>query len=154
MTSTRFRRPVSTVRTRWLTSLSASHIPANRIPWMDTLSTTTKVGLDNNIVDYPVVVDIPASARIFYFHCLLTGGIMHQYQLKVVPTRYISQGQTLESHQFAITYIQKDIMAGASGIPGLFFQYEFSPLMVQYEERQRCHHTDFTCQCHSFPSII
>lgn len=65
------------------------------------------------------------------------GGIMHQYQLKVVPTRYISQGQTLESHQFAITYIQKDIMAGASGIPGLFFQYEFSPLMVQYEERQR-----------------
>jgi hypothetical protein len=63
---------------------------------------------------------------------------MHQYQLKVVPTRYLRQGEkTLESHQFAINRLQKDPLAGASGIPGLFFQYEFSPLMVQYEERQR-----------------
>lgn len=66
------------------------------------------------------------------------GGIMHQYQLKVVPTRYIRNNETpVESHQFAITRLDKDILAGASGIPGLFFQYEFSPLMVQYEERQR-----------------
>jgi len=33
--------------------------------------------------------------------------------------------------------LQKDIMNGAGGIPGIFVQYEFSPLMVQYEERQR-----------------
>uniref|UniRef100_A0A183C818 Endoplasmic reticulum-Golgi intermediate compartment protein 3 n=1 Tax=Globodera pallida TaxID=36090 RepID=A0A183C818_GLOPA len=69
------------------------------------------------------------------------GGIMHQYQLKIVPTRYIygvtRKGETLISHQFAITRVERDIMAGASGIPGLFVQYEFSPLMVQYEERKR-----------------
>lgn len=66
---------------------------------------------------------------------------MHQYQLRVVPTRYMREGQPVadivESHQFAITRLQKDIPSGASGIPGLFFQYEFSPLMVQYEERRR-----------------
>lgn len=66
---------------------------------------------------------------------------MHQYQLKIVPTRYIygvsREDEALESHQFAITRVEKDIMAGASGIPGLFLQYEFSPLMVQYEERKR-----------------
>ncbi|KAL3121387.1 hypothetical protein niasHT_004971 [Heterodera trifolii] len=70
------------------------------------------------------------------------GGIMHQYQLKIVPTRYIygvtrKEEETLVSHQFAITRVERDIMAGASGIPGLFVQYEFSPLMVQYEERKR-----------------
>nr|CAD2128448.1 unnamed protein product [Meloidogyne enterolobii] len=65
------------------------------------------------------------------------GGIMQQYQLKIVPTRYISDGKTIESHQFSITMLQKDIMNGAGGIPGIFVQYEFSPLMVQYEERQR-----------------
>jgi endoplasmic reticulum-Golgi intermediate compartment protein 3 len=62
---------------------------------------------------------------------------MHQYQLKIVPTRYISHGETLESHQFSTTMLQKDVVGGAGGIPGIFVQYEFSPLMVQYEERQR-----------------
>ncbi|KAF7627240.1 hypothetical protein Mgra_00009474 [Meloidogyne graminicola] len=65
------------------------------------------------------------------------GGIMHQYQLKIVPTRYVRNGETIESHQFSITMLQKDIMGGAGGIPGIFIQYEFSPLMVQYEERHR-----------------
>lgn len=62
---------------------------------------------------------------------------MHQYQLKIVPTRYVRNGETIESHQFSITMLQKDIMGGAGGIPGIFIQYEFSPLMVQYEERHR-----------------
>lgn len=54
---------------------------------------------------------------------------MHQYQLKIVPTRYIygitRNGETVESHQFSITRVEKDIMAGASGIPGMFVQVYF-----------------------------
>ncbi|KAI1707887.1 endoplasmic reticulum vesicle transporter domain-containing protein [Ditylenchus destructor] len=69
------------------------------------------------------------------------GGIMHQYYLKVVPTTYVydvtGNGKEELSHQFSITRTEKDIMAGASGIPGIFVQYEFSPLMVRYEERKR-----------------
>uniref|UniRef100_A0A915EDD6 Endoplasmic reticulum-Golgi intermediate compartment protein 3 n=1 Tax=Ditylenchus dipsaci TaxID=166011 RepID=A0A915EDD6_9BILA len=69
------------------------------------------------------------------------GGLMHQYYLKVVPTTYVygvtDKGREELSHQFSITRTEKDIVGGASGIPGVFIQYEFSPLMVRYEERQR-----------------
>jgi hypothetical protein len=86
---------------------------------------------------------------------------MHQYYLKVVPTTYVygltKNGREEVSHQFSVTRTEKDIVAGASGIPGIFFQvthisclmqftcsiltarkfqYEFSPLMVRYEERK------------------
>ena len=47
---------------------------------------------------------------------------MHQYYLKVVPTTYVfANGSGKEdevSHQFSITRSEKDILAGASGIPG------------------------------------
>lgn len=66
---------------------------------------------------------------------------MHQYYLKVVPTMYVytvSDNSREEfSHQFSITRNQKDIMSGAAGLPGFFVQYEFSPLMVKYEERRK-----------------
>lgn len=66
---------------------------------------------------------------------------MHQYYLKVVPTTYVytvtGDGKQEMSHQFSITRTEKDITAGASGIPGIFVQYEFSPLMVKYEEKKR-----------------
>ena len=79
------------------------------------------------------------------------GGIMHQYILKVVPTTYVfaslpkssnnSTGENINeqiSHQFAITRTQKDVLGGhPGGIPGVFVQYEFSPLMVRYEEKQK-----------------
>lgn len=68
--------------------------------------------------------------------------IMFQYNLKIVTTSYLyrvshpDEGSKI-SYQFAVTKLIKDISSGASGIPGVFFQYEFSPLMVQYEEKQR-----------------
>lgn len=76
---------------------------------------------------------------------------MHQYILKVVPTTYVfvnapkqasnSTDENLNeklSHQFAITRMQKDVLGGhPGGIPGLFVQYEFSPLMVRYEEKKK-----------------
>lgn len=66
---------------------------------------------------------------------------MHQYYLKVVPTTYVysitDAGREESSHQFSITRREKDIAAGAGGIPGLFIIYEFSPLMVRYQEKQK-----------------
>ncbi|CAB3410166.1 unnamed protein product [Caenorhabditis bovis] len=63
------------------------------------------------------------------------GGIMYQYYVKVVPTRYdYYDGKVDESHQFSITTHKKDISQGQAGLPGFFLQYEFSPLMVHYQE--------------------
>ncbi|VDL64285.1 unnamed protein product [Nippostrongylus brasiliensis] len=67
-----------------------------------------------------------------------SGPIMHNYYVKVVPTSYVSMnGQVEDSHQFSVTTHQKDISKGISGIPGFVVQYEFSPLMVRYEERRQ-----------------
>lgn len=63
------------------------------------------------------------------------GGIMYQYYVKVVPTRYdYLDGRVDQSHQFSVTTHKKDLGFRQSGLPGFFLQYEFSPLMVQYEE--------------------
>lgn len=68
----------------------------------------------------------------------LRGAIMHNYYVKVVPTSYVSMdGRVEESHQFSVTTHRKDIAKGVSGIPGFVVQYEFSPLMVRYEERRQ-----------------
>eukprot|EP00080_Pristionchus_pacificus_P004390 PDM64410.1 erv-46 [Pristionchus pacificus] len=65
------------------------------------------------------------------------GGVMYQYYVKVVPTSYHSiDSHTTHSHQFSVTTHRKVVGGGVSGLPGLFVQYEFSPLMVLYEERQ------------------
>ncbi|KAK6740623.1 hypothetical protein RB195_008841 [Necator americanus] len=65
-------------------------------------------------------------------------GIMHNYYVKVVPTSYVHMdGRVENSHQFSVTTHQKDITKGMSGIPGFIVQYEFSPLMVRYEERRQ-----------------
>lgn len=67
------------------------------------------------------------------------GGIMFQYYLKVVPTLYVHLNRTdpIFSHQFSVTTNQKDVTVAASGLPGFFVHYEFSPLMIKYEERQQ-----------------
>lgn len=66
---------------------------------------------------------------------------MHQYYLKVVPTTYVytitNAGREETSYQFSITRREKDISGGAMGIPGLFIIYEFSPLMVLYQEKKK-----------------
>uniref|UniRef100_A0A9J2PJN9 Endoplasmic reticulum-Golgi intermediate compartment protein 3 n=1 Tax=Ascaris lumbricoides TaxID=6252 RepID=A0A9J2PJN9_ASCLU len=68
-----------------------------------------------------------------------SSGIMFQYYMKVVPTMYefLDSSNNIFSHQFSVTTHQKDIGMGASGLPGFFVQYEFSPLMVKYEERRQ-----------------
>jgi len=65
---------------------------------------------------------------------------MHSYYTKVVPTQYVfgvtNPGVEEFSYQYSVSYNQKDLLAGASGLPGFFVQYSFSPLMVKFEERR------------------
>lgn len=65
---------------------------------------------------------------------------MFQYYIKIVPTSYIQKdGTVLLSNQFSVTKHQKvvSIIGGESGMPGVFFQYELSPLMVKFTEKQK-----------------
>lgn len=68
------------------------------------------------------------------------GATMFQYHIKIVPTSYMRKdGSVIHSNQYSVTKHQKavSILSGESGMPGLFFQYELSPLMVKYTERER-----------------
>lgn len=64
---------------------------------------------------------------------------MFQYHIKIVPTLLEKEnGETLVTNQFSVTKHQKSIsLAGESGMPGVFFNYELSPLMVKYTERKK-----------------
>ncbi|VDK59860.1 unnamed protein product [Cylicostephanus goldi] len=65
--------------------------------------------------------------------------IMHNYYLNVVPTRYAyMDGRIENSHQFSVTSYKRDIaIEGAIGVPGFVVQYDFSPLMIQREEKRQ-----------------
>lgn len=65
---------------------------------------------------------------------------MFQYHIKIVPTAYVKRDNTIiHTNQFSVTKHKKviSIMSGESGMPGAFFQYELSPLMVKYTEKER-----------------
>ncbi|XP_026757403.2 endoplasmic reticulum-Golgi intermediate compartment protein 3 isoform X1 [Galleria mellonella] len=68
------------------------------------------------------------------------GAVMFQYYLKIVPTMYIKLDKTvLYTNQFSVTRHQKSVSSNhaESGMPGAFFSYELSPLMVKYTEKER-----------------
>ncbi|XP_065164178.1 endoplasmic reticulum-Golgi intermediate compartment protein 3 [Atheta coriaria] len=68
------------------------------------------------------------------------GATMFQYYIKIVPTAYVNKNNSImHSNQFSVTKHKKvvSVMSGESGMPGAFFQYELSPLMVKYTERER-----------------
>lgn len=66
--------------------------------------------------------------------------MMFQYFVKIVPTTYTSlDGETLYTNQFSVTKHSKSVSSGLGegGLPGVFFIYELSPMMVKYTEKQR-----------------
>ncbi|EFA04394.1 endoplasmic reticulum-Golgi intermediate compartment protein 3 [Tribolium castaneum] len=68
------------------------------------------------------------------------GASMFQYHIKIVPTAYVKlDGQFISANQFSVTKHRRviSLMSGESGMPGIFFQYELSPLMVKYTEQSR-----------------
>lgn len=73
-------------------------------------------------------------------HFVVSGAMMFQYHIKIVPTAYMRHnGTMLFTNQFSVTRHQKtvSIINGESGMPGAFFSYELSPLMVKYTEKKR-----------------
>lgn len=65
---------------------------------------------------------------------------MFQYHIKIVPTSYVNlDGSVIHSNQFSVTRHKKvvSLLSGESGMPGAFFQYELSPLMVKYTQKQQ-----------------
>lgn len=71
---------------------------------------------------------------------LVPAAIMFQYYIKIVPTLLEKEnGETVFTNQFSVTKYQKAVSpaTGESGMPGVFFNYELSPLMVKYTERKK-----------------
>lgn len=69
------------------------------------------------------------------------GAIMFQYFIKIVPTMFVPEsGATLHTNQFSVTTHQKSASgsnAESGGMPGVFFSYELSPLMVKFTEKSK-----------------
>jgi endoplasmic reticulum-Golgi intermediate compartment protein 3 len=65
--------------------------------------------------------------------------IMYQYYIKIVPTMYVPNdgSHVLHTNQFSVTTHQKSAQSitGESAMPGVFFSYELSPLMVKITEK-------------------
>ncbi|XP_075159649.1 endoplasmic reticulum-Golgi intermediate compartment protein 3 [Haematobia irritans] len=63
---------------------------------------------------------------------------MYNYYLKIIPTVYVrADSPPINTNQFSVTRYRKDLTNKERGMPGIFFSYELSPLMVKYEEQQR-----------------
>jgi len=89
---------------------------------------------------------------------------MFHYFLKIVSTQFRTlDGQTVNSHQYSVTHFERDLTTGqagntneglqihhgAAGMPGVFFSYEISPILVAHRETRQsfAHFFDFN-MCH------
>ncbi|KAK4046029.1 ER-derived vesicles protein erv46 [Microbotryomycetes sp. JL201] len=87
---------------------------------------------------------------------------MFQMFLKVVSTKFsFLDGRELNTHQYSVTQYERDLTTnkpgkdaqghqtthGYAGVPGLFFNYEISPLMVIHKETRQsfAHFLTSTC---------
>ncbi|EJT98731.1 ER to Golgi transport-related protein [Dacryopinax primogenitus] len=88
---------------------------------------------------------------------------MFQYFLKVVSTKYeMLRGTVVNSHQYSVTSYERDLSQGdkaqrdehgtmtshgVSGIPGAFFNFEISPMVVVHQETRQsfAHFLTSTC---------
>ncbi|KAJ8683549.1 hypothetical protein QAD02_019341 [Eretmocerus hayati] len=68
------------------------------------------------------------------------GSMMFHHYIKIVPTTYMKlDGSILQTNQFSVTKHSRSVslFSGDSGMPGIFFSYEMSPLMVKYTQTVR-----------------
>ncbi|KAK2704158.1 hypothetical protein QYM36_017523 [Artemia franciscana] len=68
-----------------------------------------------------------------------TGGMMFTYYVKAVPTVFEAlNGTVIKSNQYSATLHTKVVSSlGEGGLPGVFFSYELSPIMVKIFEYRR-----------------
>jgi len=88
---------------------------------------------------------------------------MYQYFLKVVGVQYsFLGGEIAKSHQFSVTTYERDLSQGPGagknaqglmtshgvpGVPGLFINYDVSPMMVVHHERRQSFAHFLTSMC-------
>jgi hypothetical protein len=70
------------------------------------------------------------------------GAYVFHYYIKLVPTLYTaSDGSIVYTHQYSVTEKEKNLMSSEgkieSGLPGVFFVYQFTPFMVQKIEKSQ-----------------
>ncbi|EGN98335.1 hypothetical protein SERLA73DRAFT_109778 [Serpula lacrymans var. lacrymans S7.3] len=88
---------------------------------------------------------------------------MFQYFLKVVSTQFRTiDGKTINTHQYSATHFERDLSKGSqggdngegvvtqhgvSGVPGAFFNFEISPILVVHSEGRQsfAHFLTSTC---------
>ncbi|KAI8453702.1 endoplasmic reticulum vesicle transporter-domain-containing protein [Phakopsora pachyrhizi] len=88
---------------------------------------------------------------------------MFQYFLKVVGTEFrLKDGRVIKSHQYSVTQHERDLAHnskpkasemvhltshGSAGVPGVFFNYEISPMQVIHKEFRQsfAHFATSTC---------
>jgi len=63
---------------------------------------------------------------------------MYQYFIKIVPTIYQRiDGFSYSTNQFSVTEHYKPLRGEQGGLPGVFFMYELSPIMVKFTESRK-----------------
>mmetsp|Transcript_39746 Transcript_39746/g.89007 ORF Transcript_39746/g.89007 Transcript_39746/m.89007 type:complete len:377 (+) Transcript_39746:177-1307(+) len=69
------------------------------------------------------------------------GSYMFHYYIKLVPTVYTSRwGNEMYTHQYSVTDAARNVQAKGgelSGLPGVFFVYDFSPFLMQKTEKTK-----------------
>ena len=80
------------------------------------------------------------------------GPVLFHYYIKVVPSTYVFLNQTeLKTNQYSVTKHRKIIRNimnnSANQLPGTFFSYEISAIMVKFVERQRSLAQFLTSSC-------
>ncbi|XP_011501635.1 PREDICTED: endoplasmic reticulum-Golgi intermediate compartment protein 3 [Ceratosolen solmsi marchali] len=64
------------------------------------------------------------------------GAMMFYHYMKIVPTTFMRlDGSILQTNQFSVTRHYRSVSFSEDlGVPGIFFNYELSPLMVKYTQ--------------------
>lgn len=89
---------------------------------------------------FVLICVIAVKTLLRYFVVFVLGAMMFYHYIKIVPTTYVrADGSTLLTNQFSVTRHarQVSLFSGESGMPGIFFNYELSPLMVKYTEKAK-----------------
>jgi hypothetical protein len=77
-----------------------------------------------------------------------TGSVFYQYFIKVVPSavQYLNSTE-LSTNQYSVTQYEKAQTDGSRSMPGVFFNYDISPMKVIYTESKKSFSSFLTGVC-------
>jgi endoplasmic reticulum-Golgi intermediate compartment protein 3 len=91
-------------------------------------------------------------------HISQEGSVLFHYYVKVVPSTYVYlNGTEIRTNQYSVTKHRKPIANLAEGqgyqLPGTFFNYEISAIMVKFVEQKRSLAHFLTSSCAMIVSV-